>query len=260
MKTNISLRIIEFIVFGISLILLATLLGAGQADASPCNQFEGRRLAKCKRKMMAKRDRRKNRRQRNRRPQVEKEQEAAAATGETMHAEQEGTDEPYFLDISLLSDLSVNKQKTGEASTGTADYNLGLRALYIIGGSFEVGPEITYFESSYKTEDETNTSDEYTLGLLAKYNFGELDKDIWVPFVGVGFGIGAGKSKVGEEETKSSSTRFGLDLGTHYFVDSNVALTGEVGYDTGSRKVDGQDEKSDFTELQILKLGFSLFL
>jgi opacity protein-like surface antigen len=185
---------------------------------------------------------------------------AEAASGTSIHAAHEGQDAPYKFQVSLLSDFAINNQTQGEAKTGTANYDLSGRFGYIITPSIIAGMNLTYSEESYKTEDDTNKSSGYLLGLFGDYLFGDVDKDQMVFFVELGFGFGSESSKAGDVETKASSTQFGLGFGLHYFVDSNVALTGQFNYDTGSKKVDGADEPIKFTSMHLMKIGFSLFL
>lgn len=178
-----------------------------------------------------------------------------------LHAAQEGSsDEPYKWELSLLSDLTLNNQKTGETKTGTADYELSGKALRLLTDSFQLGAALDFGESSYKQDDETNTSRSYVLHLLAKYNFGDLNVDEMIFFVQGGFGIGSESSKNGSAKSEASSTQFGVGFGMQYFVDTNVAFTGEIDYDTGSKKIKDVDEKTSFTTIHVMKLGFSLFL
>ena len=188
--------------------------------------------------------------------------EGAEGTG--LHAAQAGVEEPYKWQVSLLSDFALNNQQTGEAKSGTADYDLSTKVGYIIASSIIAGGGLDYSESSYKTEldgeDVTNSSRDYLLQLFGVYNFGNLDTDEMVFYVQLGLGIGSGSSKAGDVETSSSSTSFGLGIGMHYFVDSNVALTSEFSYDTGSSKVKDQDEPTKFSSIHLMRIGFSLFL
>ena len=43
-------------------------------------------------------------------------------------------------------------------------------------------------------------------------------------------------------------------------VTSNVALTGEFSYDSGSEKIQDVDDPATFSTIHIMKVGFSLFL
>lgn len=187
--------------------------------------------------------------------------EAAPAAGGTgLHAAQAGAETPYKWQVSLLSDFAINNEQTGDAKSGSADYDLSGKAGYIVGSSIILGLGLDYTESSFKTDDETNTSSDYLLRLFFDYVFGDLNKDEMLFFVEAGFGIGSSKSKAGDVESKGSSTQFGVGLGIHYFVDSNVAFTGQFSYDTGSRKVDGVDDPTKFSSIHLMRLGFSLFL
>ena len=186
--------------------------------------------------------------------------ESEAAGGSNLHVKQEGVETPYKWQVSLLSDFVVNNETTGEAKTGSADYSLAGKAGYIIASSIILGLGLDYYESSFKTEEDTNTSSEYLIRFFFDYVFGDLDKDDMLFFVELGLGIGSSESKTGEVESKGSSSQFGLGLGLHYFIDSNVAFTGQFSYDTGSRKVDGQDDPTKFTSMHLMRLGFSLFI
>lgn len=184
----------------------------------------------------------------------------ADAAGGAMHSKQEGKETPYKYQVSLLSDFAINNEQTGDAKTGTADYDLRGKFGYIIARSIILGLGLDYTESSFKTEEDTSTSSEYLIRLFGDYVFGNLDVDEMLFFVELGFGVGSSKSKEGDVESSTSSTQFGLGLGIHYFVDSNVAFTGEFSYDTGSRKVKDVDEPTKFSSIHLMRLGFSLFL
>lgn len=193
-------------------------------------------------------------------PAAEGEEKPAEGAAPTVHAKQEGVDAPYKWQISLLSDFAVNNETVGEAKTGSADYTLNGKAGYIIASSVILGLGLDYNESSFKTEDATNTSSDYLLRFFGDYVFGDLDKDQMAFFIEAGFGVGSSKSTVGDATSKGSKTALGVGFGIYYFVDSNVAFTAQFLYDTGSRKVDGQDEPTKFTSMHIARLGFSLFL
>ena len=184
---------------------------------------------------------------------------STAATGAS-HPEQESAG-PYKWHVSLLSDFSQISQQVGDAKSGSGNYELDAMGLYIIGGSVEVGGGLTYSEKTIKYEESTSKDSSMIIRLKGVYNFGDLQNDSSVFFVGLGLGFGNSSSKAGDaDEAKSSITQFGLGLGMHYFVDSNVAFTGEFSYDTGSSKADGADEAAKITEIHFIKLGFSLFL
>lgn len=184
----------------------------------------------------------------------------AAGPANGMHAKQEGVETPYKYQVSLLSDFAINNEQTGDAKTGTADYDLRGKFGFVFAKSIIVGLGLDYSESSFKTEEDTNSSSEYLIRPFFDYVFGNLDNDEMLFFVELGFGIGSSKSKAGEVESSTSSTQFGLGLGLHYFVDSNVAFTGEFSYDTGTRKVKDVDEPTKFSSIHLMRLGFSLFL
>ncbi len=182
-----------------------------------------------------------------------------AATGAS-HPEQESPG-PYKWHVSLLSDFSQISQQVGDSKSGSGNYKLDATGLYIIGGSIEVGGGLAYSETTVKYKEATSKDSSMIIKLKGVYNFGDLQNDSSVFFVGLGLGFGNTSSKTGDaDEAKSSITQFGLGLGMHYFVDSNVAFTGEFSYDTGTSKADGADEAAKLTEIHFLKLGFSLFL
>ncbi len=185
---------------------------------------------------------------------------AASGGGSNPHKAQEGVEEPYSWEVGLLSDFVVNSTKTGEAKGGSADYNLEAKGLYIIAKSLELGGSFDYAEQSTKTKDSKSDDTRYILSLIGVYNFGNLDHDVFVFFVDANFGFGASSGKAGEVKTSSSITQYGLGFGAHYFVDSNVALTGEFKYDAGSEKVKDAPDPTSFTQMHLMRIGFSLFL
>lgn len=189
---------------------------------------------------------------------MEKEAGAGSAGGE--HGAQEATGN-YKWQISLLSDFKIVSQQTGDAKSGSGKYDLDVLGLYIIGNSIEVGGGLVYNEETVKFEESSNKTTSYLLRFAGVYNFGNLNTDSSVFFTGLNLGVGSRSSKTGDaDEQKSSVTQFGLGVGMHWFVDSNVAFTAEFRYDTGSLKTDGADEPTKFSEIHIAKLGFSLFL
>jgi hypothetical protein len=187
---------------------------------------------------------------------------AASGAGKAgVHAAHEGgTDEPYSYEVALTSDFSITKRKTGENTDGTADYSLGTRFLWILGGSFELGAQIDFSESSVKVGDETLTTRRYGLAPVALFNFGNIDEDAGLLYGFVLIGITGGSIPSGTESTKYSGYRLGLGLGYRYFMDTNVAFFGEVGFDYGSEKVSGAEEGTSVTVIRPLRLGFTLFL
>ena len=187
--------------------------------------------------------------------------EVVVAPGKTMHKAQEGKDKPYRWHAALTSQLGRKESETDGQKSGTGNYQLHLLAAYIISASIEVGPEITYSEQTTKFEEgDPSVTTEYDAGIRAAYNIGNLDKAVFIPFVSLGLGISSLNSKQGDVETKGSGTKFSVGGGLHYFVDSNVALTAELAYRTGTKKMDGADKETKTTDLDLLNLGFSLFL
>jgi len=83
-------------------------------------------------------------------------------------------------------------------------------------------------------------------------------------FLSLGIGFGGGSSKTTREEetseAKYSVNQFGFGLGLRYFVDSNVALTTEFVYESGSSKGEDAEEATKFTKIHIAKIGFALFI
>jgi|GEM_PF-2739355 len=194
--------------------------------------------------------------------------QAAAKTGTGVHATQEGVDEPYSWHMALLSSFGKTERKQGTVKSGHATYNLQLKALYVVGAMFEVGPEIEFFESSAKQDDVTNKSSAWMASIVMVVNFGNVDSDVYVPFLDLKIGSGQDTDKFGDSTTTSSLTQYGLGLGLHWFVDSNVAFTGRMGYSAGTAKsktkaggvtTDGGDPVKS-TAVDYLDLGFSLFL
>ena len=185
----------------------------------------------------------------------------SVAPGKTMHTAQEGKDKPYAWHSALTSQLGRKESETGGNKSGRGNYQLHLLAAYIIGASFEVGPEITYSEQTTKFEEgDPSVTTAYDAGIRAAYNIGNLDKAVFIPFVSLGFAISSLSNKTGDIESKGSGSKLSIGGGVHYFVDSNVALTGELAYRTGSLKMNGASEASKTTDLDLLNLGFSLFL
>lgn len=232
------------------------------------------RVKKAKKRLVAqaagKKKRKKRRNKRKKRKQ--KQQNTQNADQETkkmdiVHHEHEGEkDEPYYLELSLFSDFVRSEASTKlegsdeEAKTGYGQYSLAFEALYLTSPTFEIGGGIDYWEQSSKAGGETSTSREYTLNLKAKMNFGNIDEDLTVfyGYLGAGFGAGTTPVENSDEEAKTSIMRYGLGFGAHYFVDSNVALSGEMGLNIGSRKQDGSETTTQ--DLHLLRLGLTLFL
>ena len=136
-----------------------------------------------------------------------------------------------------------------------------LLAARIFAGSFEVGPRLDWQETTIKRESgDPSTTRSYDLGVLLGYNFGNLNTRLLVPFVQLGFSVSTETSKSGTVESKTSGSNLILGGGLHYFIDSNVALTAEMAYQTGSKKAADATEATKVTKIDFLNLGFSLFL
>ena len=186
--------------------------------------------------------------------------ESGDATG-SMHGAQEGTDAPYQYEVALLSDFSRTSKTTGDVEGGSADYQLFLRTLYIISASIEAGVDLDFRESSSKTEDETLTVRDYGLAFVGLYNIGNLDEDISLPYVFASLGFRGGEAPDAKGDTiNSSGFRFGLGGGYRYFVDSNVAIDGELSLEYGTESQDDADDPTTVLKLNLLKVGFSLFI
>lgn len=198
-----------------------------------------------------------------------KSDEKPAALGKTIHKAQEGHDTPYSWEVGLRSDLqrvTTETKAEGEGAEavkgGFGEYDLALRGLYVIGHSFEVGAELSYYEKSTKV-DESKTK-ETRLKLIPEvlYNFGNVDKDVNVFFVYGGLGISQDSVKSDTSETNASLTGIVAGLGLHHFVDSNVAISAEVQFDldSGSSKSGEAKATVSQTSIHLLKLGFTLFI
>jgi len=242
----------------VALSLLSVFGGTSRADAAPvASQY---RTGQDGQVLLAEGKKKRKKGKKKRKKSSDEEAPAEGAEGSGLHAAQAGAEEPYKWQVSLLSDFALNNSQTGEAKSGTADYDLSTKVGYIIASSIIAGGGLDYSESAFKTEEDTNTTRSYLLKFFGAYNFGDLDKDEMVFYAQLGLGIGSSSSKAGDAETSASSTSFGLGVGMHYFVDSNVALTGEFSYDTGSSKVKDQDEPTKFSSIHLMRIGFSLFL
>ena len=201
-------------------------------------------------------------------PEVKESEAAAGKPGTGIHANQIGIDNPYSWHMAMLSSFGKTDRKQGDIKSGYASYNLQIKSLYIMGAMFELGPEIEFFESSAKQDGKTNKISSWVASLVMAFNFGNLDTDVVVPFVDLKVGAGQDTEKFGDSKAVSSVTQYGLGLGLHWFVDSNVAFTGRMGYSAGSAKskttangqtIDGGDPVES-TSIDYLDLGFSLFL
>jgi hypothetical protein len=187
-----------------------------------------------------------------------------------VHAAHEGNkDEPYSWHVALSSSLSrLEQQPEGGDKVGSGYYNFDLQLLKVIASSLEVGPIISWSDSTTKVpEGDPSKSQSLGLGLRVSYNIGNVDKDVFLPFVWLGFGIANEKAESGNITSTSSGTGFGFGVGGHYFVDSNVALTGELSWRTENVTTKAKagegpevESKSKRTSLDFLNLGFSLFI
>ena len=111
-----------------------------KSKISQAKKKKRQQLAQLSDSAKAKRKKRKNRRKKK-----GKQAEASAVEeGKTIHAEHEGQDAPYFLELSLLSDLLRSESTTkseggGESKGGSGAYLLSTEALWIMSSSFEIG-------------------------------------------------------------------------------------------------------------------------
>jgi len=211
--------------------------------------------------LLAKKRKRSKKKRRKKKAKVEA---GVAAEGKTMHAAHEGLDKPYQYQVGLYSDFAILNSQTGDSKSGSGKYTLNLRALYIIGGSFEAGGELDYSETTVKGKESEKLDRSYVLTVLGVYNFGNLDVDQTIFFVKFGFGFGSAtsSSKVGDEKVDGSAsiTRLTLGLGMHYFVDSNVAITTQFVYDSDTSKDEDADDPTVTSTIHLAKIGFSLFI
>ena len=185
-----------------------------------------------------------------------------SGSGSALHAQQDGgnPEAPYKWEASLLSDFARKTSTTAGVSSGSGTYDLDALGLYVISSLIEVGPRVTYHESTAKLGEASITDRAYGLAGVAKINFGDINRDEHLFFAKLFFGFGSDTSKTGDADAaKTSSTQYGLGLGFHYFVDSNVALTAEVSYEGGSEKP-AEGEATSVSTIHLMKIGFSLFL
>lgn len=266
MKSSKSQTKTKFRIAGILTVFFCSSIGGNTAVAaaseSPtiANDKPGIMLAEAKKRKKKKKKRKKSGEEAAPGAEAVEKTDAAEGGATAEHGVQESTG-VYKWQVSLLSDFKIVSSQTGESKSGSGAYDLDGTGLYIIGNSLEVGGGLAYSEETTKFEESSNKSTAYLMRFIGVYNFGNLNTDSSVFFTGLSLGIGSRSSKVGDgDEAKGSVTQFGLGLGMHWFVDSNVAFTAEFRYDTGSLKTDGQDEPTKFSEIHIAKLGFSLFL
>lgn len=167
-----------------------------------------------------------------------------AASGGRLHAKQ-GVDAPYkgLIGVSTFRFGSGSGEVTPEEGDATKVSNSDLKIdveylLILMGGKIGVGPMFSYESTSETTEqtvttatgtdtDNVETKDsELGFGLSARFFITDLNKDVFVPFVGLQFEITSGTQVQGEDdETTSSGTRIGLQGGSYFFVTPHAALS-----------------------------------
>ncbi len=235
----------------------------GQSAGSTINEKPSIQLAQAKKRKKKKKKRKKKSDDGSQGVAPIEGESSAPAEGSapaSVHGEQESPG-LYKWHVSLLSDFKIVSEQTGDAKSGSGNYDLDALGLYVIGESLEIGGGLVFKEKTEKYEDSSNKTTSYLLKLKGVYNFGNIHSDSSVFFTGLSLGFGSNSVKIGEgDEVKSSITQFGLGLGMHWFVDSNVAFTAEFSYDTGTLKGDGGGDPTKFSEIHIAKMGFSLFL
>lgn len=264
LKPGKSQGVICFVLMYIAAVFSGSAVAAGsyQSANTVSEEKPGVLIAQKKKRKKKKKKRKKSSGEETTEATTEGDASTGSSTpaGTSEHGAQESPGK-YSWQVSLMSDFKQVSQQIGDAKSGSGNYDLDAMALYVIGDSLEVGGGLTYSETTIKYEESTSKDSSMLIRLKGVYNFGNLHTDTSVFFAGLGLGFGNSSSKVGDgEEAKSSITQFGLGLGMHWFVDSNVAFTGEFSYDTGSAKQDGADEAAKFTEIHFIKLGFSLFI
>ena len=169
----------------------------------------------------------------------------------------------YTWHAALLSDFRQQRTETKVSKGGSGNFDLDLMALYVTAIGLEVGGQLNYTESTVKgsSDDSTSKASAMLFRLKSVFNFGNIQKKPFIFFAGASLGFGSASAKIGTgDDAKTSLTRFGLGIGAHYFVDSNVAITGETQIDTGSNKGKGDAGETKVTDIHFLKLGFSLFI
>src|SRR5688572_15287812 len=97
---------------------------------------------------------------RKRKKKKKKADDLSAPPSGDLHAAQEGgTDEPYTWEVTLLSDLTIDSSKQGDAdAVKTANYVLSGQGLRLLTDSIEVGAGLDYSESTFKTKEDSDTS------------------------------------------------------------------------------------------------------
>jgi hypothetical protein len=197
-------------------------------------------------------------------------------SGVGVHREQEGNDVPYKAEITLNTDLSFLSTEVEGSDSDPVDsttIDLGVEWLFVL-KPFEIGPDVRFSSdstaSSVTTVDaagksttevvETTTSG-YSIGGLFKWNFGDLDHALLVPFAYGGIGYRAAESKSGDADAvKTSGLAIRAGGGVNIFLDSNVAFNPRAEFRMETDKGEGEDAvESTTTGLKVL-VGIAVFI
>jgi hypothetical protein len=195
-------------------------------------------------------------------------------TGVGVHREQEGNDTPYSAEATLATDLSFLDVQVGDADpVSSTIIDVAVEWLFIL-GQMEIGPDVRFAQitsavssagidedGEVVTSVEEQTVQEYSVGGLFKWNFGNIDRSLLVPFAYGGVGYRASDTTVGDlDPVKSSGTVIRAGGGANFFIDSNIAFNprGEFRMETDKGEGEGAVETTT-TGFKVL-IGIAVFI
>lgn len=146
-------------------------------------------------------------------------------------------------------DWMVGGQMSFNTTSGDKSFTLAPSAGYFFANNFAAGSE--FLLSFSKIEDKKESA--VGVGPFARYYF-ELKEPAFKPFVHTSFTLANETTKVNDVKTSSTKTSFFIGAGGAYFINSNVALEGVMGYN--NTKVENLSAKGGF----LFRVGFQIHL
>ncbi|MBI2730520.1 MAG: porin family protein [Sphingobacteriales bacterium] len=146
-------------------------------------------------------------------------------------------------------DWMVGGQLSFNTTSGNSSFTLAPNAGYFFGKNFAAGSEVTLAFSKFGDAK----SSAIGVGPFARYYF-ELKEPNFKPLVHASFGVASVTNKFLGEKTTNTARNFFIGAGGAYFINSNVALEGVMGYNNS--KVESSPSEGGF----LFRIGFQIHL
>ena len=193
---------------------------------------------------------------------------SSADIGIGIHREQEGVDRPYSMEIASSSGsvISSLKGQRGTDQTSGTLVDTTLEATMIL-GYLQLGVEVVYRSKEETTENKTTTAQKTSKknevklggGPVLKFNFGNLDAQLTVPFAYAAAAYIIDEFKFNDAQNESyTGIRIHGGAGIHLFLDSNVSFAPKIEYINENLSGDDSKIQSQKGVQALLQLGIFL--